>query len=209
MEDHSEWEGRVWQGRVVFKSTFLYTNNGRKISPFPLASALKKGDTSLPETSSGCVVMPSFTAWNPFSIITGTHPNHRVYMLPWVFASCKWKRCQKKNRSIPIYRSQTAPAIHRPSGQFCAENIIPMHIIVARSSCFAENKAFSSQFYLPQGEVIFFSKHILQKLCSKRKKTLYFMLLCTLFCIASNPNILYLVSWTATLCTALGLCASS
>lgn len=115
--------------------------------------------------------MPSFTAWNPFNITTGIHPNHRVYMLPWVFASCKWKRCHKKNRWIPIYRSQTAPAIHQPSGEFCAENIIPMHIIVATSSCFAENKAFSSQFYLlnKQGEVIFFLKHILQQLQQKKE----------------------------------------
>lgn len=81
--------------------TLLCTIYVRKFSPFPLAIALKNGDTSLPETSSGCVVMPSFTAWNPFSITTGAHPNHKVNMLPWIFASWRWERSQESTDEIP------------------------------------------------------------------------------------------------------------
>lgn len=66
-----------------------------KSSPFPLAIALKKGDTSLPETSSGCMVIPSLTALYPFSTTIGTHPNHTVSMLPWIFASYRWERSQE------------------------------------------------------------------------------------------------------------------
>lgn len=83
------------------KALFLCNNYGTIFSPFPLAIALKKGDTSLPETSSGCVVIPSLTAWNPFSMMTGAHPNHKVNMLPWIFASYRWERSQESTDEIP------------------------------------------------------------------------------------------------------------
>lgn len=83
------------------KAVFLCNNYGTIFSPFPLAIALKKGDTSLPETSSGCVVIPSLTAWNPFSMMTGAHPNHKVNMLPWIFASYRWERSQESTDEIP------------------------------------------------------------------------------------------------------------
>lgn len=83
---------------------------GKKFSPFPLAMALKKGDTNLPETSSGCIVIPSLTAWYPFSMITGAHPNHKVNMLPWIFASCRWERSQESTDEIPHVANKDEPA---------------------------------------------------------------------------------------------------
>lgn len=83
------------------KTMFLCNIYGKKFSPFPLAIALKKGVTSLPETSSGCVVIPSLTAWYPFSMITGAHPNHKVNMLPWIFASYRWEGSQESTNKIP------------------------------------------------------------------------------------------------------------
>lgn len=88
----------------------------KKSSPFPLAIALKKGDTNLPETSSGCMVIPSLTAWYPFSMMTGAHPNHKVNMLPWTFASCRWERSQESRDEIPHAANKDEPVFTQIAG---------------------------------------------------------------------------------------------
>lgn len=94
----------------------LCTAYGRKISPFPLSIALMKGGAIRPETSSGCIVTPSFTAWYPFRVITGAHSNHEVYMLPKFLPAVNGKGTRKEQMKPHTSQTDATPAIHWPNG---------------------------------------------------------------------------------------------